>query len=257
MRGRTLVLCVGNTSVFGGIFSAAKLVRDFRAPRADARAVRAALAGVGRIDRAELCSVVPAETAKFGRLVRRATGVTPAILTADSPHGLTIAYRDPRRLGTDRLAAVLGARALHPRKNVIVVDCGTATTVTALRADGVLAGGAIFPGLSLWPEALARGTAQLPRVPAGRPRRALGRSPEEAIASGIFHGHAGAIREVVAAVAREAFDAEQFIVVGTGGHASRLGGEKLFTVLEPRLILLGLLASAGARFHHAQVISSH
>lgn len=255
-RGRTLVLCVGNTSVWGGVFTGAKLIREFRAPRADSAALRAALARVGRLDRAELCSVVPAMTGQIVRLVRRETGVTPAILAADSPHGLVIAYREPRRLGTDRLAAALGARARFPGENVIVVDCGTATTVTALTAGGTLAGGAIFPGLSLWPEALARGTAQLPRVPPRRPRAALGRSPEEAIASGIFHGHAGAIREVVAAVAREAFGATPFIVVGTGGNALRLKGEKLFTVLEPRLILRGLLAAAGARFHHAQVISS-
>jgi type III pantothenate kinase len=251
------VLCIGNTSLFGGVFAGGKLAREFRVPRAEVAALRAELARAGRIARVELCSVVPDATVKILRIVRRETGIIPAVLTAGSPHGLTIAYRDPRRLGTDRLAAALGARVRFPGKNVIVVDCGTATTVTALRAGGVLAGGAIFPGLSLWAEALAAGTAQLPRVPMRRPRAALGRSPEEAIASGIFHGHAGAIRAVVTAVAREAFGAKPFIVIGTGGHAPRLKGEKLFTVLEPRLILLGLLASAGARFHHAQVISPH
>lgn len=247
---RTLVLCLGNTSILGGV-AAGRRLRAFRVPRADLAALTEELARAGEIDRAVLCSVVPAATAKVVRLVTRATGIAPVPLTADAAHGLTIGYREPRRLGTDRLAAALGARARFPGQNVIVVDCGTATTVTALRADGRLAGGAILPGMTLASAALARGTAQLPAVPAKRPRRALGRSPEEAIASGIFFGQAGAIRAVVAAVAREAFGREAFVVVGTGGQAPALKGQKLFTVLEPALILHGLRTFAGLHFHHA------
>lgn len=247
---RTLTLCLGNSSLFGGVF-AGRSVTPFRLERAKWAGLKPILREAGPINRAVLCSVVPALTKSVTALIRRETGLAAAELTAESPHGLVIGYRQPGRLGTDRLAAALGARAKFAGENVIVVDCGTATTVTALQHGRTLAGGAILPGFSLWPEMLARRTAQLPKIAPGRPAAALGRSPEEAIASGIFFGHVGAIREVTAAVAREAFGREQFIVAGTGGHALELRREKLFTVFEPELILHGLLSFASTLPDHA------
>ena len=129
---RTLVLNLGNTSLFAGVFSDDRLTARFRVPirqaataqsfaRLIARRVR------GRIDCTALCSVVPALTTPVARYLERTFGVAPLVLTADAPHGLKIGYRRPRELGTDRLAAALGAQALFRRQNVIVVDCGTAT----------------------------------------------------------------------------------------------------------------------------------
>lgn len=239
---RVLALSIGNTSLFAGVFSGARLTAAFRFAPAELfrlpRRVR------GRIDAAVLCSVVPALTPDVVRLVRRAWNLEPRQLTADAPHGLRIGYRRPRELGADRLAAALGAREKFPRRNTIVVDCGTATTVTALRRDGTLLGGAIFPGLALWPEMLMTRTAQLPRVTPMRPRAALGRSMRAGIASGVFFGHAGAIRETVARVRAEAFGKAAGIILGTGGHAPLFSREKLFTALEPNLVLEGLRAFA-------------
>jgi type III pantothenate kinase len=239
---RTLVLGLGNSSLIGGVFEDARLVRTFR------RAPHQRPLGRGRFDAVALCSVVPARTPALVAWCETQLRLIPRVLTARAAHGLTLGYREPQRLGTDRLAAALGARALHPGKNVIVVDCGTATTVTALSRDGHLLGGAILPGLSLWGDALATRTAQLPRVLPARPRRALGRSPAEGIASGTYFGHLGAVREVVARVAAEAFGRRRFIVVGTGGHAPALHREGVFTVHEPALVLHGLRVFAAKRF---------
>ena len=293
---RTLVLNLGNTSLFAGVFSdesalprprpvrnvatsvsewipqpplahargyeeivalpVAGLVARFRVPIREAATARGFARLVarrvrGKIDRAALCSVVPALTAPIARHIRRTFGIVPQVLTADAPHGLTIAYHQPRELGTDRLAAALGARMLFPKSNVIVVDCGTATTVTALRRDGVLAGGAIFPGLSLWADLLAARTAQLPRIALPQSVAAVGRSPREAIASGLYHGHAGAIRELIQRVHAEAFGRQKAVVIGTGGHAPRFAREKLFTVLAPDLILTGLRDFTASNHDHA------
>ena len=140
---------------------------------------------------------------------------------------------------------------LFRSRDVIVVDCGTATTVTALTRTGRIAGGAILPGLALWSEMLAARTAQLPEVLPVRRPAPLGRSPLEAIASGLFHGHAGAIRELVQVVARDAFGKAPAVVVGTGGNAPRFAREKLFTELSPDLILIGLRAFAARTTSHA------
>lgn len=242
---RILALSLGNTSVFAGVFSGERLVRSFRLPHAKLSALPRR---VGRqIDAVALCSVVPALTPRALQLVRRTWKLDAAVLTADAPHGLTIGYRRPRELGTDRLAAAIGARALFPRRDLIVVDCGTATTVTALRRDGALLGGLIFPGATLWADLLATRTAQLPRVKPTRRLNAIGRSPREGIASGIFFGQLGALRETVEQVRREAFGKRAALVIGTGGHAPWFSREKLFTHEEPELILRGLCAFATRR----------
>jgi len=247
---RTLVIDTGNTTVFGGVFTGNRLTRRFRI-----QTQGAASAGcwkqLGRMDRAALCSVVPAATASVSRSVARHCGVRPQVLTSASPHGLGIAYREPGRLGTDRLACALGAHTLFPRQHVIVVDCGTATTITALDRHGMILGGAILPGIGLWPAMLAARTAQLPAVSIRPPRRAIGRTPEEALRSGTHHGHIGAIREIIARVRAEAFGRAIVVVIGTGGHARRFAHSGLFATVQPDLILTGLNTFAAQSFPDA------
>ena len=91
-----------------------------------------------------------------------------------------IGYRRPGELGADRLAAALGARIRFPGRDVVVVDGGTATTVTALGRDGAVRGGADPARVGLWHSMLAARTAQLPRsIPAGRDPLSDGRRPRD------------------------------------------------------------------------------
>lgn len=251
----TLVFNLGNTTLLGGVFKDERLLRSFRFPARSAvtsagfaRPVARELRGA--FDVVAVCSVVPRRTGILLRAVRRHTGLVPRLLEAASPHGLKIGYQRPAELGTDRLAAAVGAQSLYPRQNVIVVDSGTATTVTALDWRGTLLGGAILPGLALGAASLATGTAQLPRVAPVRPARALGRGTRGGIESGVFFGHVGAIREVVQRIRAEAFGRGKVVVLGTGGNAPLLGRENLFTRLEPDLILFGLRDFALRNFHH-------
>ena len=87
--------------------------------------------------------------------------------------------------------------------------------------------------------------ARLPLVGLRRPWAALGRSTVEGLHSGLHHGHAGAIRELVGKIRREAFRASPAVVLGTGGHAARFRGEGLFDAVDPDLVLRGLLGVLG------------
>lgn len=240
--GGTLVIAIGNTSLFCGVFDDGGNLTAFRLPTSDLPRVSRRVNGT--IVRAAVCSVVPALTPDVLRYVQRNWNLDAQVLGWDAPHGLTIGYHQPQELGADRIAAAIGARELFPQKNLVVVDCGTASTVTATRRDGRLMGGAIIPGLSMGPEMLALRTALLPRVEVRRPQAALGRTTEAGIAAGVFFGHVGAIRECVARVRAEAFGGDRCIVIGTGGEADHFTGEKLFTTIEPDLILHGLRAFA-------------
>ncbi|OON64473.1 type III pantothenate kinase [Massilia sp. KIM] len=113
--------------------------------------------------------------------------------------GLRNGYREPGRLGCDRFAAAIGARALAPGQDLIVATCGTATTIDAVTADGRFLGGMILPGLALMASSLARNTAQLPQVaPGAAPPPLFGDNTDDAIVSGCLSAQAGAIERAVA-----------------------------------------------------------
>ncbi|MDD3327286.1 MAG: type III pantothenate kinase [Zoogloea sp.] len=118
-----------------------------------------------------------------------------------SAFGVHNRYLDPARLGADRWAALVGARALHGAA-ALVVTSGTATTADVLDGEGVFQGGVILPGLDLMRSSLARDTAQLPFAD-GR-FEPLPRRTADAIVSGCLHAQVGAIERMFRRVAAEA-----------------------------------------------------
>ncbi len=94
-------------------------------------------------------------------------------------------------LGVDRALAVLAAQSLH-ESPVLVVDAGTALTLSGADAQGSFVGGMILPGLGLQAQSLHEHTAALPKVliPSSFPRHLQAkpwrRNTEEAIQSGIL-----------------------------------------------------------------------
>jgi len=108
--------------------------------------------------------------------------------------GIVNRYRNPAQLGSDRWAALIGARALLPDTPVLVVVCGTATTIDFLRSDGEFVGGVILPGVGLMLRALHQHTAALPDADGeyvDTPTQTV-----DAIASGCQHAQAGAIERL-------------------------------------------------------------
>ena len=83
-------------------------------------------------------------------------------LSGSSPYeGMRTLYENPSKLGADRWAALIGARALS-NTNTLVINAGTASTIDLLGGNGVHYGGWILPGLGLMQESLQSNTAQLP-----------------------------------------------------------------------------------------------
>lgn len=74
--------------------------------------------------------------------------------------GVRNAYREPQRLGADRWAALIGARAIVEGA-VYVIDCGTAITVDVLDVAGQHQGGLIVPGLAMMRRSLLSRTAEI------------------------------------------------------------------------------------------------
>ncbi|MRW87234.1 type III pantothenate kinase [Pseudoduganella sp. FT26W] len=119
--------------------------------------------------------------------------------------GVTNGYRNPAQLGCDRFAAAIAGHTLEPGLPVVVVNCGTATTIDAVTADGVFLGGMILPGLGLMASSLARNTAQLPQIAQdGKLPDGFADNTDDAILSGILAAQSGAIEHACAAHKAEA-----------------------------------------------------
>ena len=102
------------------------------------------LGGIAAPDAAAFVSVTTAaRVAQLGQWLRARWNIEPRQIRAGaSALGVTNTYQPPERLGADRWAALIAARA-HQRGAVCVVDAGTAVTIDALDAHGVFRGGAI------------------------------------------------------------------------------------------------------------------
>jgi type III pantothenate kinase len=144
----------------------------------------------------------------------------PLTVVAASHIPISTGLLRPDQTGPDRLLAAWAAGRIYGNP-VIVVDLGTATTVDAVDADGFFLGGAILPGLGLSADALADGTARLPRIELGLPSDAIGIDTASAIVSGVVIGHIGAVRELAMRMnERIAADGALTRVIVTGGHSS-------------------------------------
>lgn len=157
--------------------------------------------------------------------------------------GIKNTYLDYKKLGSDRFASMIGARALFPDKALVVVTAGTATTIDALSPDGTFLGGMILPGLKLMAESLARNTAQLPDISQMNNNPHLfANNTDNAILSGCLNAQTGAIERSVATHCRQFPDA---LCLLSGGAARYIapGLSIPFRIID-NLVLIGLHTSS-------------
>lgn len=246
-----LCLDVGNSQIHGGVYAGDNLRCQFRKsthPLGSSDELGVFFLAVLRengVDRQQIagvaiCSVVPAVVYSLRSACLKYFDHEPFVLQAGVKTGLKVRYRNPHEVGADRIANAIAAAHRHPGRDLIVVDCGTATTFDVVTSGGDYLGGAIMPGVGVSAETLASHTAKLPRVEIAQPESALGRSTVESIQSGLFHGHVGAVRHMTGLLTTEAFGGAQPVIIGTGGFARMFEQEKMFAEIVPELVLQGL-----------------
>lgn len=220
-----------------------KLWRTGAVPLADEKNIAVLLDGAwGKITpprRVILCSVSsPERLHGLEQWLHAHWAIAAHIARAQAQQlGVKNLYRRPEQLGADRWAALIGARGLT-NSAACVVDAGTAVTVDALSASGEFLGGAIFPGLRLLRDSLARGTEAIAATE-GNAADCVGRSTEDAVAAGTLHGLAGAVERLIDEH-RHALG-EPMAVFLTGGDAPALAAHlRVKAMPVPDLVLKGL-----------------
>ena len=144
------------------------------------------------------------------------SGIEPMVVGPDIRSDLTVRLDDPATLGSDLLVAAVGALDIY-QPPLILVDMGTATTVTVVDADGAFRGGAIIPGVQLSLSALASHTSLLPSISLDAPPRAIGTNTVDCMKSGSILGTALLLDGMIDHMESEL--GQQATVVATGGLA--------------------------------------
>jgi len=106
-------------------------------------------------------NVAGAEVAKhISNIATKSNAELQFVIPRAEQCGVRNGYSQTDQLGSDRWAALLGAWNLIKR-DCLIVNCGTATTIDVLSATGEFTGGLILPGVELMLSSLCASTDQL------------------------------------------------------------------------------------------------
>ena len=162
---------------------------------------------------------MPSVAASVSSAIALLCDTVPLILGPGVKTGLNIKIDNPAQLGADLAAGAVGA--LHEyRVPCIIIDMGTATTVSVLDKDGAFLGGTIGPGVRMTMRALAEGTAALPAISISAPKSVIGKNTVDCMQSGIVLGTAAMLDGIIDRIEEEL--GETATVVATGGLSKEI-----------------------------------
>ena len=119
------------------------------------------------------------------------------------------------QMGTDLYANAVAAHYLYPGQKKIIIDFGTALTLTGVAETGEMLGVIIAPGVVTSLQSLVNNTAQLPYVELNEPKSVLGMDTETCMQSGIIYGYTAMVEGLIERI-KQTYQSD-FLVISTGG----------------------------------------
>ena len=166
-----------------------------------------------------ICSVVPPLTDIFKIAVERLTGCNALVVGTGVKTGLSVMIENPASLGSDLVAVSVAAMAEYPLP-AIVIDMGTATTITVVDKGNKFLGGAIAPGVALSLNALSAGTSLLQKVQIEAPKKCISGTTTTCMQSGAVYGNAAMLDGMIDRFEQEL--GQKASLVATGGIAAKI-----------------------------------
>ncbi|MGR3317687.1 MAG: type III pantothenate kinase [Candidatus Anammoxibacter sp.] len=239
-----LAVNIGNTNINLGLFDADTLVSQFRLDviklQQDCKIIDEYWAGIstGNINNIVTASVNPTVESIFFQWVENKFKKRPVKIGEDVQPKISIKVRNPEKVGIDRVLNAIAAYRLI-KKDVIVVDVGSAITFDVVSSAGEFLGGVISPGIKMCADALHTQTGQLPLVKVKKVENVLGKDTEEAMISGIYWGSVGTINIVLEKLFEQLKSKPD--VIATGGDAELITESvNYITKIIPHLTLDGI-----------------
>ena len=225
-----LTIDVGNTNITLGLYDedllkvTARLATDQR-KTADEYAIDIkdvlTLHGeeVSEVEDCIISSVVPTVGASVSAAVALLCDTVPLVLGPGIKTGLNIKIDNPAQLGADLVAGAVGAIAEYTLP-CIVIDMGTATTISVINSQGQFLGGAIAAGVRLTLKALSENTSQLPSINISAPDAVIGSNTVDCMRSGLVFGTAAMIDGMIEKITEQL--GETPTIVATGGLSKEI-----------------------------------
>lgn len=153
--------------------------------------------------------------------------------------GLNILMDHPGQLGADLVADAVAGLNEYPVP-FIVIDMGTATTVSVVNSKKQYIGGMILPGVRVSLDALTAHASQLSGISIDAPKHVIGKNTVECMKSGVLYSSAAALDGIIDRVEEEL--GEKTTVIATGGLAKKIVSHcRKDIILDEDLLLKGLL----------------
>lgn len=223
-----LAIDIGNTNIVFGCFDGDRILFRERAatshrstPLEYASVIMTAFrlhdVDTKGISGAMISSVVPSVTATMKAAVEKIADVKVMVVGPGIKTGLSILIDNPAQLGSDLVVAAAAGIREYPVPQIII-DLGTATTLSVIDSKKNYIGGIIMTGMAVSADALTSKTAQLPRIAFEKPKKVIGTNTVDCMKSGIMYSTAGAIDELILRMEEEL--GERCTVIATGGLSS-------------------------------------
>lgn len=173
------------------------------------------------VDASVISSVVPKLTNTLVRAAQQICGKPPFIIAGGIRTGFSIQVKNPEQLGADIVCNAAAAIRIASAP-LIVLDMGTATTITYIDKNLTIQGTAICPGLAISLDALYESAAQIGDIMLEEKISLIGKDTRSAVCAGVVNGNAFMIDGFVRNIREEFLDksaGEKLSLIATGGLA--------------------------------------
>lgn len=244
-----LAIDMGNTNIVigcvkpGRILFEERISTDATKTELEYAVILKTIFDIHRIDVKEIeggiiSSVVPPLTNVLKEAVGKICHIKPMIVGAGVKTGLNLMMDDPKSIGADLIVdAVAGIQEYGAP--LILIDMGTATTITVIDKNSNYIGGMIMPGVSASVKSLVEGTSQLPAIGLEPPKKVIAKNTIDAMKSGVILGAASMMDGQIARIEEEL--GYSCKVIATGGLAKAIMPLcKRECIIDDELLLKGL-----------------
>ena len=195
-----LAIDIGNSNISVGLFGKGRDLKFLASIDTDSRKTADqisidlmnlfALYGydIHKVTGAIFSSVVPGINFMMHKALTRLLGKEPMVVGPGIKSGLNIRMEVHNQLGTDLVANAVAAVEKY-QAPIIMIEMGTATTISYISRQKTYEGGMMFPGVRLSLDALSEHSALLQNVALQHPTRNLiGKNTEDCMRNGIVYG---------------------------------------------------------------------
>lgn len=185
-----------------------------------------------------ISSVVPPLNHIIKSAIKKFFNIEALLVGPGLKTGINIRMDNPASVGSDLIVnAVAGLEKYgYP---LIMIDMGTATTISVLDNNKNYIGGIIMPGVRISLDSLVNRTSQLPKIALEAPENVIGKNTIDCMKSGIIMGQAASMDGMIDRIWNELGYTTK--VVATGGLAPKIISNCVHDIIvDDALTLIGL-----------------